>query len=223
MNWCSCSDFYDYYADTGSTGVAFYPKESKFDKYFDYDGLYFSIDDSTPINFGTDIQYLKYTLYDRLNEINPTIFTSTFTGITQKYTLTDISNCEYTDRNRIRISSNTSGLTNIFTPYTYVNIVSLTNLPVLDAGYSSSGNTGLTWLSGGTSFSGETDIYDGGGSLNGMIGLTLIYSVSDYELIIEAPKLWNSYIEPNIDEIRNIDGLKNISDILYEVYIIVAI
>ena len=48
---------------------------------------------------------------------------------------------------------------------------------------------------------------------------TLVYSVSDYEIVIEKPSMWDNFPPPQITSIQNIDGLENISDILYEVYI----
>lgn len=51
---------------------------------------------------------------------------------------------------------------------------------------------------------------------------TLVYSVNDFEIIIEKPKKWLTYNtqlqKPYLYSIQNIDGLKNISDILDEVY-----
>lgn len=51
---------------------------------------------------------------------------------------------------------------------------------------------------------------------------TLVYNVTDTEIIIEKPIGWSQYPTqsqlPQIISIQNIDGLKNISDILYEVY-----
>jgi len=56
-----------------------------------------------------------------------------------------------------------------------------------------------------------------------IIQRALVYSVSDYEVIIEKPRNWTTYPTqtqlPQVTSIQNIDGLKNISDILYEVYI----
>jgi hypothetical protein len=48
---------------------------------------------------------------------------------------------------------------------------------------------------------------------------TLIYDVNEGEIIIEKPALWNTYSFSNLTGIQNIDGLKIISDILYDVYI----
>lgn len=176
LEYTPYSPFFDYYADTGSTGISIYPKQFKYDKYFDYSDLVFSLDGSD-YNFSVTSQYLNYTLYDRLNEINPSIFISTFTGITNNYTLTDITGCVYTDHHRIRITSNTSGLTDIFTEYTYVDV-----------------------------------------STGSVTGRTLIYEVNDYDLIIEKPSSFSYYSTPTIISISNIDGLENISNILYEVY-----
>ena len=47
---------------------------------------------------------------------------------------------------------------------------------------------------------------------------TLVYSVKDHEMIIERPAQWTG-VTQTISAIQNIDGLKNISDILYEVYL----
>jgi hypothetical protein len=134
-------------------------------------------------NFSATTPYLKYKLYDRLNEINPSVFISIFSGITNSYELTSISNTEYINTksysSRIRITSNISGLTNLFTPYTYVDI-----------------------------------IVDGGST-----GRTLIYDVTDYQIVIEKPIYTSPDFMPSIISIKNIDELKKISDILYEVYL----
>lgn len=157
------------------------PKENIYNKYFDYNGLLFSVTDSyDEYSFFTTNQYLKYDLYNRLSEIN-TGFTSGFTFFNEQIisgiTLKSFS---YTDNGRIKISTTLTGLTNIFKPYTYVN----------------------------TNYSGGT------------IQKTLIYSVTDHELILEKPYNWTPYPNlPQITFIQNIDGLKNISDILYEVYV----
>jgi len=49
-------------------------------------------------------------------------------------------------------------------------------------------------------------------------GRTLIYSVNEHEMIIEKPSSFPFFPATQLVSIQNIDGLKNISDILYEVY-----
>ena len=171
-------DFYDFTGKTytGNTiKMQFIPKENAYDKYFDYCDLKFTFNDSPSEEikyFETNNQYINYTLYDRLNQIN-TGFTIGFTFF-NTYLLTGFT-YKYTDRNRIKITSSITGLTNIFKPYTYVNISAS---PPEKA---------------------------------------LVYSVRDHEMIIEKPANWSG--QPIITAIQNIDGLKNISDILYEVYL----
>jgi hypothetical protein len=46
----------------------------------------------------------------------------------------------------------------------------------------------------------------------------IVYSVDDYEVVIEAPSKWIKNPASILLSIQNIDGLKNISDLLYEVY-----
>ena len=177
----------DEFLDGGSSifslgSITFTPRESPYDRYFDYNGIvFYAIDDTVSIDFYTNIQYIQYNLFDRLNQINSTIFTSSFSGISNSYTL-PVTNYKYTDNNRIRITTPITGLTNIFKPYTYVNATSTTE----------------------------------------SIEKTLIYSVKDYEIVIEKPANWTVYPTDNqspvITSIQNIDGLQNISDILYEVY-----
>ena len=74
-----------------------------------------------------------------------------------------------------------------------------------------------------TTLSGLTDIfkpytYVYASGLGQPTQKTLIYSVSSYEITIEKPASWDVFPPPQITSIQNIDGLKNISDILYEVY-----
>lgn len=161
------------------------PKEYIYDKYFDYDGLKFYFNDLTNYYyFFTGNQYLKYNLYERLNDINSG-FTSGFTFFNDTIISGSTFNSYlYTDNSRIKITTTLTGLTNTFKPYTYV------------------------YLSG----SGVTT------------EKTLVYSVNDYEIIVEKPKKWTAIYPtqsqlPIVTSIQNIDGLKLISDILYEVYI----
>jgi hypothetical protein len=178
------SDFFDYYADTG---ITFYPKESRRFRYFDYEGLSFDIDGGTynNTNFDTIYPYLKYKLFDRLNEINSSIFTSLFSGITGNYSLTSGFSREYINSashtSAIRIVSDT--ILTGFTPYTYVSINS-------------------------------TDITSP--------QITLIYSVNNYEMVIEKPRQWcdnGDFVDPSISSIYNIDNLSDISYFLDQVYI----
>jgi len=54
---------------------------------------------------------------------------------------------------------------------------------------------------------------------NTITGKSLIYSVYDTEMIIEKPSSFPFFPATDIIYIQNIDGLLNISDILYQVYI----
>ena len=190
-------DFYSLSTFTWNSGgtdfldIRLSPKESAFNKYFDYDGLVFFVTDSqisgsTQIgdrySFNTSISYLKYNLYDRLNQINSG-FTSGFTFFNEQIISGDtLQSYLYTDNGRIKITTAITGLTDIFKPYTYINI----------------------------------------GAVGELTKKTLVYSVTDHEIIIERPVGWTPYPTqvqlPEINFIQNIDGLKNISDILYEVY-----
>jgi len=147
------------------------PKKCDYNKYFDYDGLRFFIEDyNYDYTFTSTNPYIKYKLFDFLNAINP-IFTTNFKFFNE-YILDSFS-YNYTDNNRIRIYTSVSGLTNIFKAYTYVNVFG-----------------------------------------DSMTSRALIYSVYNNEIIIEKPLNWNS----NITHIQNIDGLGNISSLLYYVY-----
>lgn len=159
------------------------PIESVYNKYFDYNGLIIDGDDNNQSGyFITDNLYLKYNLYERLNEINSG-FTSGFTMF-NNYILSGntINRFKYTDDGRIKIITTIDNIKNIFKPFTYV------------------------YVSG---FGENTE-------------KTLVYEVNDYEIIVEKPKRWTKYPtqaqKPILLSIQNIDGLKNISDILYEVY-----
>jgi len=73
-----------------------------------------------------------------------------------------------------------------------------------------------------TSISGETSYFRPFTYVNvsgdGPTQKVLVYNVGDYDIIIEKPSLWSIYPPPQITSIQNIDGLQNISDILYELY-----
>lgn len=193
-NWTEAVDFLeetkfiDFYeietlsisGDTvGEGSVTFYPKESKYDRYFDYNGIYFYRADGIETDFYTPVQYIKYTLYDRLSNINSSVFTSSF-SIFNSYSLF-VTSYQYIDNGRIRLITNLSGMTDIFKPYTYVNAT----------------------------------------STEGTIR-ALVYSVKEFEIIIEKPLAWSIYPVqsqlPAMILIQNIDGLETISNILYEVY-----
>ena len=111
------------------------PKESKHNKYFDYNGISFYFTDNNDYRkFFTDNQYLKYKLYDRLNEINSTIFNSGFT-IFNEYLLDNIISYRYINSDTVKITTNVENLKEKFKPYTYV--YATNNL----------GETQLTWVS----------------------------------------------------------------------------
>ena len=207
-NWWDAIDkltnftpYVDYYSiTTGITSVPDYiilrinTKEFIYNKYFDYDGLIFNfIDDTTPVTFNTNYHYIKYKLFDRLYEIDNTIFTSGFTFFNDIILSgSSIQDSFFTDSNRIKITLRDK-ITNLFKPYTYVNI------------------------------SGEDLSVDPGHPLPTPTQKALVYSVSDYEIIIDKPLGWSLTTIGNLGNIKvrsiqNIDGLKNISDILYEVY-----
>lgn len=179
-NYTPYNDFYNIISGVTNsyTSLSIVTKECKHNLYFDYDGISFKFVDNVQNIilkwFNTSNQYIKYKLLERLNEINPLIFTSSFTGITNDYLLTGF-NYSYNDNNKIRILSSVSGLTQIFKPYTYLTV-------------------------------------------NGS-EKTIIYDVNEYEILIERPLQWSlSDLEPALISIQNIDGLGNISDILYEIY-----
>jgi hypothetical protein len=177
-------DFYSVSAttDSPSSGLTYIfvsPEECKYNKYFDYDGITFEfVDDSAERFFYTANQFINYKLADRLNLMNPSSsgFTTGFTFF-NTYSLSSFT-YQYTDNNRIKLSTTVSGITRIFKPYTYVEASAI----------------------------GETT------------EKTLVYEVRDFEIVIEKPAQWSVYPPPIITSIQNVDGLGNISDILYEVY-----
>ena len=186
-------EYYSLSARTYTVGIVDFitirirSKEYSYNKYFDYDGLSFSFFDDIIIkNFSPLIPYrnnlyVSYKLFDRLNEIDSTGFTSGFTFFNE-ILLTGFT-YQYIDNSKIKIITNLSGLTNIFKPYTYV------------------------YASG----------------IGQLTQKTLVYSVNDHEIVIEKPADWSNLyplneFSPQIISIQNIDGLLNISNILYEVY-----
>jgi hypothetical protein len=179
-NYTPYTDFYTISAITNTPFISINikPKESKFDKYFDYNDLKFNFYDNLNVRyFNTNNQYIKYNLFDRLYQIDPS--SSGFTYDWKFFNESGITNLSYnyTDKGRIRITTSENNITEIFKPYTYV--------------YAFSGLTG---------------------------DKTLIYEVNDHEIIIEEPNSWDIKLSPSVLKIQNIDGLQNISDILYEVY-----
>lgn len=175
------SDFYQVSATT--TGIFLDIKiatvENEYFRYFDYNGLRFYFSDGSTIkNFGTNNQYIKYKLLERLSQVNPTLFTPTYSGITDDSYILSSLTYQYTDKKRILINTSITGLTNVFTPYTYVKVTS---------GSASS-------------------------------GITLVYEVTNNEIVIEKPSNWDILVSPDVTSIQNIDGLENISNMLYEVY-----
>ena len=177
---------YTYNVDvTNFINIQIIPKENIYDKYFDYDGISFDLDDTIDpeyhLVFSTTNQYIKYNLFNFLNQINNTGFTYNFSIFNEN--ILSAFTYKYTDDGRIKLSTSATGITNIFKPYTFV-YASANSEPTLK---------------------------------------TLVYDVNDYEIIISKPNSWTKYPTqlqlPEITKIQNIDGLKNISDILYDVYI----
>jgi len=180
------SEFFDV-SYSESSGIFYdiiiYPKESEFNQYFDYDALSFNLTDNNDLkNFDTSNQYIKYKLFDRLNQIDDSVFDTGFTFYNE-YLLSDITGYRYIDSDTVKVYTDVEDLIDKFKPYTYVYVTD---------------NSGVT-------------------------STTLVVGVNDYEIIIERPKDWIRYPvqrqEPPITSIQNIDGLKNISDILYKLYI----
>lgn len=176
---------YTYNVDvTNFINIQISPKENIYDKYFDYDGISFDFDDSVDpeyhLFFSTTNQYVKYNLFNFLNQINNTGFTNDFSIFNEN--ILSAFTYKYTDDGRIKLSTSVTGITNMFKPYTFV-YAEAVNEPRL---------------------------------------ITLVYDVNDYEIIIAKPKTWTKYPTqdqlPEIISIQNIDGIKNISDILYDVY-----
>lgn len=152
------------------------PVDNVYNKYFDYCDLEFLFNDNSfDKYFLTDNQYLKYNLYDRLNEINSSIFNTGFLFF-NTYLLSGFSYNYIDGYKRIKLYNLPVGASSYFRPYTYVDVT---------------GTSGVTQK-------------------------TLVYEVYTNEIIIEKPANWNS---TEVLSIQNIDGLKNISDILFEVYI----
>ena len=176
------SDYYDIIIrnyDINYLDIRFTAKNCDYDKYFDYDELTLSLNDNntwSSYNFNTYNQYISYKLFDNLNRLEPSEFTSGY-SFYNDCLLTGFT-FEYTDNNRIRIIYNQGGLLTNFNSYTYVNVFGTT-----------------------------------------LTGKSLIYNVYDNEMIIEKPSSFPFFPSTNIIAIQNIDGLSNISDILYQIYI----
>lgn len=71
------------------SGTTIYPIENPYFKYIDYDGFEISINTSSYVTlFESNNQYINYKLYEHLNDIKPSIFTSSF-NLGSGFTLTN--------------------------------------------------------------------------------------------------------------------------------------
>ena len=205
------SDYFNVVAssyDLNYLDIKISTKYCDYDKYFDYDGLTIHLNDNNnwqSYTFNTYNQYLNYKLYDNLNRLEPSGFTMNY-SLYNDFILTGFT-FVYTDNNRIRIVYNQGGLLNNFKEYTYVDIFG-ENINLSDNYVLTEDDNVLTM---------EDNSYE---SIEGVIysGKSLIYSVNDTEMIIEKPSSFPFFPASNIVSIQNIDGLYNISDILYQVY-----
>lgn len=104
-------------------------------RYFDYDGLTFVFSGSTNATntFQTPNHYIKYNLYDSLNLINPSLFNSSYSFLTDY--LMPSSAIEYpvyyditdTKGTYIKITPSVLSDTNFFRKNTYVNLLTTSN------------------------------------------------------------------------------------------------
>lgn len=114
---------YTYNVDvTNFINIQISPKENIYDKYFDYDGISFDFDDSVDpeyhLFFSTTNQYVKYNLFNFLNQINNTGFTNDFSIFNEN--ILSAFTYKYTDDGKIKLSTSVTGITNMFKPYTFV-------------------------------------------------------------------------------------------------------
>lgn len=94
-------------------------KEYIYDKYFDYNDITFKVvNGSVSDSFGSFNNYIKYNLYSRLYDANPSVFTTSFSFF-NSFNTTAFS-WSYTDDSRIKLSFTNSGDTSYFREYTYV-------------------------------------------------------------------------------------------------------
>lgn len=186
------SYYSNYFDITSSRSVI--TKENINNKYFDYDGFNFIFSGTSVItkNFTTGNHYIKFQLYEHLNEINPFIFNSTFSFLIDFTLYNNEFHIERYD-NYPNIYSTTNGdikgtyikivpyvhsSVNYFKKYTYINILD-----------------------------------ESGSKYKSLI----VDLVPNEYFIIESYKS-NTGLTSNID-IETIYNLQEISDILYDVYI----
>ena len=186
--------FYSKYFDIDSSNYL-YPIENVDNKYFDYDGLTFVFSGDTTVTniFTTGNRYIKYRLFEHLNQVNSYLFDTNYSFLIN-YTLpgTLIEPFEYyDDRNNpivypstlgdskgtlIKITPFIPSLVNYFKNYTYVNLTNST----------------------------------------GKYKTLIVDLVPNEYFVIETYKSNSGLTINNIETIYN---LKEISDILYDVYI----
>lgn len=178
--------------------ITIFPLDSIYNKYFDYNGLIINADGNNQSDFTTDILDINYNQSEHFTTDN----------LYLKYNLYE------------RLNEINSGFTTDFTIFNDYKLSGSTTL----IGFKYTDNNRIKIITSLNNvkelFKPFTYVYVSG--LNETDEKSLIYAVNDYEIIIEKPKNWTIYPtqaqKPNVLSIQNIDGLKKISDILYEVY-----
>ncbi len=77
--------YFNLSTNTETSEVTLIPINNPVNSYFDYDGLIFNVTSSTATNsfsFTTDNDYIKYKLYEQLNNINSSVFTQIYNFFT---------------------------------------------------------------------------------------------------------------------------------------------
>ena len=186
------SRFYDVYVGTYTSlsfNIRLSTKEDVYNKYFDYDGFTFEISDGTFSNFKFETTN-QYINYKLFDFLNniDPYIFNTGFSFFNSYTLTGLTNSDYEYTSSSRI------------------IVKNENINFKD------------FFVPYTYINVESEI-------SSVISnnISIVYDVFENYIVIEKPRNWDVIYpirtdSPKLISISNIDGLKNISDILYHVY-----
>jgi hypothetical protein len=184
--------FYAKYFDINSSNNL-YPIENTDNVYFDYDGLYFNVTGDTyyTSGFTTDNYYIKYKLYDHLNRINSYLFNSSYYFLIYPYTLNSFLS-EYFDAR----------------PNPYIYPATLSDIKGTLIKITPYTPSLVNYFRNHT----YVRVSDGAHNYKTLI----VDLVPNSHFVIETPRA-----NPNmtITEISVIYNLKEISDLLYDVYV----
>jgi len=198
--------------------LTFSPKEYAYDKYFDYNDLTFKVvDGGISSSFSSLNNYITYNLYTRLNIINPTIFTSSFSfHNSQSFTSSSFA-WSYTDDSRIKLVFTDSGNTSYYKDFTYVYLNNDTSKKV------------MIWkIDGDTIYLDKPAAWTSGTAVSKITNIDGLFNISEIlqEVFINVEYDWYITKKDNIRRnicsayaqllTENSDFRRNVTGILYE-------